>query len=85
VGSPNSDEGHTLWYSLYVRTLWLTVLLSGVASTDYRSYIYGHIHNMCKRDICIYVQGAGMENNNNCSIEGRTSKICFLHLMELKL
>ena len=20
-GSPNSDEGHTLWYSLYVRTL----------------------------------------------------------------
>ena len=20
--SPNSDEGHTLWYSLYVRTLW---------------------------------------------------------------
>ncbi len=21
--SPNSDEGHTLWYSLYVRTLWL--------------------------------------------------------------
>ncbi len=22
-GSPNSDEGHTLWYSLYVRTLWL--------------------------------------------------------------
>jgi hypothetical protein len=21
-GSPNSDEGHTLWYSLYVRTLW---------------------------------------------------------------
>ncbi len=23
-GSPNSDEGHTLWYSLYVRTLWKT-------------------------------------------------------------
>ncbi len=23
--SPNSDEGHTLWYSLYVRTLWLRV------------------------------------------------------------
>jgi hypothetical protein len=23
--SPNSDEGHTLWYSLYVRTLWCTV------------------------------------------------------------
>jgi hypothetical protein len=22
-GSPNSDEGHTLWYSLYVRTLWV--------------------------------------------------------------
>ncbi len=22
--SPNSDEGHTLWYSLYVRTLWST-------------------------------------------------------------
>jgi len=22
-GSPNSDEWHTLWYSLYVRTLWL--------------------------------------------------------------
>jgi hypothetical protein len=22
-GSPNSDEGHTLWYSLYLRTLWL--------------------------------------------------------------
>ncbi len=21
--SPNSDEGHTLWYSLYVRTLWI--------------------------------------------------------------
>jgi hypothetical protein len=21
--SPNSDEGHTLWYSLYLRTLWL--------------------------------------------------------------
>jgi hypothetical protein len=21
-GSPNFDEGHTLWYSLYVRTLW---------------------------------------------------------------
>ncbi len=21
-GSPNSDEGHTLWYSLYVCTLW---------------------------------------------------------------
>jgi hypothetical protein len=21
-GSPNSDEGNTLWYSLYVRTLW---------------------------------------------------------------
>jgi hypothetical protein len=21
-GSPNSDKGHTLWYSLYVRTLW---------------------------------------------------------------
>ena len=21
-GSPYSDEGHTLWYSLYVRTLW---------------------------------------------------------------
>ncbi len=21
-GSPNSNEGHTLWYSLYVRTLW---------------------------------------------------------------
>jgi hypothetical protein len=21
--SPNSDEGHTLWYSLYVRTLWV--------------------------------------------------------------
>ncbi len=21
-GSPISDEGHTLWYSLYVRTLW---------------------------------------------------------------
>jgi hypothetical protein len=21
-GSPSSDEGHTLWYSLYVRTLW---------------------------------------------------------------
>ncbi len=21
--SPNSDEGHTLWYSLYVRTLWM--------------------------------------------------------------
>ena len=21
-GSPNSDEGRTLWYSLYVRTLW---------------------------------------------------------------
>jgi hypothetical protein len=21
-GSPNSDEEHTLWYSLYVRTLW---------------------------------------------------------------
>jgi hypothetical protein len=21
-GSPDSDEGHTLWYSLYVRTLW---------------------------------------------------------------
>ncbi len=21
-GSSNSDEGHTLWYSLYVRTLW---------------------------------------------------------------
>ncbi len=20
--SPNSDQGHTLWYSLYVRTLW---------------------------------------------------------------
>jgi hypothetical protein len=20
--SPNSDEGHTLWYSLYVRTFW---------------------------------------------------------------
>ena len=20
--SPNADEGHTLWYSLYVRTLW---------------------------------------------------------------
>jgi hypothetical protein len=26
-GSPNSDEGHTLWYSLYVRTLCSTVLL----------------------------------------------------------
>jgi hypothetical protein len=25
--SPNSDEGHTLWYSLYVRTLWLQVLV----------------------------------------------------------
>jgi hypothetical protein len=24
-GSPNSDEGHTLWYSLYVRTLWSTL------------------------------------------------------------
>jgi hypothetical protein len=23
-GSPNSDEWHTLWYSLYVRTLWCT-------------------------------------------------------------
>ncbi len=23
--SPNSDEGHTLWYSLYVRTLWFRV------------------------------------------------------------
>jgi hypothetical protein len=23
--SPNSDEGHTLWYSLYVRTLWVVV------------------------------------------------------------
>jgi hypothetical protein len=26
-GSPNSDEGHTLWYSLYVRTLWTAVVL----------------------------------------------------------
>jgi hypothetical protein len=25
-GSPNSDEGHTLWYSLYVRTLCFTVI-----------------------------------------------------------
>ena len=24
-GSPSSDEGHTLWYSLYVRTLCSTV------------------------------------------------------------
>ncbi len=24
-GSPNSDEGHTLWYSLYVRTLWIRI------------------------------------------------------------
>ena len=24
--SPNSDEGHTLWYSLYVRTLWFKPL-----------------------------------------------------------
>ncbi len=31
--------------------------------------IYGHIHNMCQCDIYIYVQGAGIENNNNCSIE----------------
>jgi hypothetical protein len=23
--SPNSNEGHTLWYSLYVRTLWVTM------------------------------------------------------------
>ncbi len=27
-GSPNSDEGHTLWYSLYVRTLWVYPLCS---------------------------------------------------------
>ncbi len=25
--SPNSDEGHTLWYSLYVRTLWPPVAI----------------------------------------------------------
>jgi hypothetical protein len=45
--------------------------------TIHRSYIYGHIHNMCHRDICIYVQGAGMENNNNCYIEGTTLKFVF--------
>jgi hypothetical protein len=28
--SPNSDEGHTLWYSLYVRTLWLVVSLDSI-------------------------------------------------------
>ncbi len=27
--SPNSDEGHTLWYSLYVRTLWWDLTLEG--------------------------------------------------------
>ncbi len=64
-------------YWLWVHVGLLTVLLSGVASTDYRSYIYGHIHNMCHRDICIYVQGAGMENNMNCYIEGMTLKFVF--------
>jgi len=36
--SPNSDEGHTLWYSLYVRTLWLgessNVRIMGVKHFD---------------------------------------------------
>jgi hypothetical protein len=27
--SPNSDEGHTLWYSLYVRTLWPNHIQAG--------------------------------------------------------
>jgi hypothetical protein len=32
-GSPNSDEGHTLWYSLYVHTLCtLGIYLDGYAS-----------------------------------------------------
>jgi hypothetical protein len=30
-GSPNSDEGHTLWYSLYVRTLWYIAKYFGSA------------------------------------------------------
>ncbi len=28
--SPNSDEGHTLWYSLYVRTLWMELSMEEV-------------------------------------------------------
>jgi hypothetical protein len=27
-GSPNSDEGRTQWYSLYVRTLWISLFLT---------------------------------------------------------
>ncbi len=38
--SPNSDEGRTLWYSLYVRTLWcrLSVCLSAFAPASNQTH-----------------------------------------------
>jgi hypothetical protein len=40
-GSPNSDEGHTLWYSLYVRTLWGKGKCRGHARRGWASKLEG--------------------------------------------
>jgi hypothetical protein len=57
-GSPNSDEGRTLWYSLYVRTLWLSPSQKVIGVTVFSFYsknlriennhFYVGIHNICK-------------------------------------
>ncbi len=41
-GSPNSDEGHALWYSLYVRTLWYSLFslcISCICCTFWRTAV----------------------------------------------
>jgi hypothetical protein len=49
-GSPNSDEGHTLWYSLYVRTLCIESIY--VHLPDVRGYQTNKLHT-------IVIQGTG--------------------------
>ncbi len=40
--SPNSDEGHTLWYSLYVRTLWTSIysIEGPFSSLPFRRFLF---------------------------------------------
>jgi hypothetical protein len=74
-GSPNSDEGHTLWYSLYVRTLWLRGIVekganiygsSGRYNKTFRIYLIIIVH--------LYIVNRTKAFFMNCAARNRNSK-----------
>jgi hypothetical protein len=57
--SPNSDEGHPLWYSLYVRTLCIQYVLSCTVQCISSAFIY-------QRDVRLSMQRCKGHNSIYC-------------------